>query len=249
MAKSKTFFPTPRGALPAAFAPVESAMMIRKMILAAEDLGADCVVWTAGQKVVLRTRVIGQPDLYRFVALAVSDYRKVGELVKKSVAEGHCFAIIYLKDQAVVGFKTTILESDTDTLRLTLPDRVLQLQRRKDQRLRIADGYVVQVALRHPRKPAEFMRQKLLDVSVGGFSFAVTKEEVEEFFRGQFLTKVELMIRKRSVFVDVRVQSITKLPPTSRTKGMRVGVSFDQINDRDLEFLSMYIVEHTIQYQ
>jgi c-di-GMP-binding flagellar brake protein YcgR len=147
--------------------------------------------------------------------------------------------------RANIFFKTPMLESRSDLLILKNPEKIFKVQRRKDMRLRIRDGYIVKVEFTDPINPKDIMNQKMFDLSAGGCSFAVAIDEVPIFVEGLVLKKFTFQIANRKIELDAEVKNKR---PSSKNGYHYVGVQFKNVRAADTHHIAKYVFDENLKF-
>lgn len=155
------------------------------------------------------------------------------------------FALFNLSlSRATLFFRAKFIGHDAAGLIFEIPGKVFKVQRRKDVRLPIPDGYTVRVEFQRPGSK-RLDSPKLIDVSAGGLAFAIPEGDQQLYPPGTILQKVRFILRGREFKVDCEVRHSHTLSRDSRTPGYKIGVIFKDIKAGDSQALASYVFEES----
>ena len=217
---------------------IDSPLKVRSVLVDALATGAKVVVWLGQQEFVINSFFVfsNQARTPLLIELPKDfDQRKWDEALSKQESK-ECYVLAYLKKHAMVSFRANYIGLSGKAIAVELPDRLLQIQRRKTHRFEIPRGYEVYITIHG-------LSRRILDLSSGGCSFLVSPKEGSRFEKGTRFGQVLFGIRKRTIACAAIVKDRVET-----NGGIRVGVSFENLKEEDESFISIYIVESLIQY-
>ncbi len=232
---------------------IEDPNQVRKLMLEAAERVSNAVIWIAGQKEHIKTRIpheIGRDQIVHFsipsLIPASFEIEPLQELLKTQQLE---FMIrIYLPGAAILGVKSKLLAATEEGYQFEMPKTAIYMQRRKHRRFTIPGAYEMSVDVPHPKSPRMMLSKKLIDVSVEGISFLITKSEEVFFKPGRMLPNLEIQIRGRGLKVGAEVKNIRDFKGPGGASGVQVGAKIFQISEKDADYLTAFVEEMLIQY-
>lgn len=150
--------------------------------------------------------------------------------------------------QAMIFFKVRLKGIEDRGFRFEIPGRIYKVQRRKDMRFSIQDGYVVKVEFKDPLFPSKRMARNVIDLSAGGLAIFVPIDEGPLFTDGLKLKEMSFQIKGRKFNVEGEVRHKRDLRPINRRNGVKVGILFKKLKEEDRAWLSEYVMEECRKY-
>jgi hypothetical protein len=210
---------------------------------------ASATIWTKNQEHVVSTHLGVYSEAERILyAWAPKDFH-LGKFMDFLVKAGtnDCYFSVSLS-RANIFFKTPFAGHDQGGIKFKIPQQIYKVQRRKDLRMPIPDGYVMKVDFRDPLFPDTIMTRKVLDISAGGISIRVGKMEEAVFQPGLVLNDLALFVRSRHIVCSAEIRHVRALPPESPTPGIKVGLAFLNLKQADVQHLAQYVFEETRKF-
>lgn len=232
---------------------MDDPQVVRKFMLEAGERMAEAVIWLSGEKECIKTRIpqeIGRDQVVHFAPPREMHPLFEPETLKKTLEERQISDLmirLYLPGAAILGVKARFLDADEHGYRFEMPKAAVYMQRRKHRRFTIPLAYEMNVDAPHPKSPKLTVSRRLIDVSVEGVSFLVTKSEGDFYKPGRMLPNLVLTIRGRKIKVSAEVKNLRPFM-NSKLSGMQVGAKIIQIEDADADYLTAYVEEMLIQY-
>lgn len=186
-----------------------------------------------------------QKLLYAWIPKEVDPEKLISDLVDMNAHD--CFFSVSLSG-ANIFFKAAIKGYDKGGFHFFMPEKIFKVQRRRDVRLSIPDGYVLKASFQDPLFPETHLNKKVIDISAGGLAFQATEFEEGLFHVGLILDKFQFTIKGREVVLQAEVRHIQKMPETSKHKGLKVGVMFKNMKPGDAQHVAQYVFEESRKY-
>lgn len=160
-----------------------------------------------------------------------------------TVRDDECMAIVFLHGHTLLCLHSSNVEWQGDTFRILPRWRAFTLQRRKQARVDIPAGYEILADLDSREGRRRRVQRRVLDISPGGLAFeAANQLEASRYRKGQVLRHVAIRIEDRLIFVDARVSR------EASSRGLKVGLQFTRMSQRDRDFLVSFVARHIVQY-
>jgi hypothetical protein len=238
-----------KAARPRDFIPVTDAVEARKFLKEGAKTLASCMIWTKDQKHVINTHLSGlsDADLALFVWIPTDFDPKA--LVDTLAADGssECFFSVSLQ-RANVFFKTPLLGYDEQGFKFRVPEQLYKVQRRKDLRFPIPEGYVLKVEFQDPLFPETRLVKKVLDISASGMAIWIADSEEAMFHPGMIIHKVSFTVRSKRITCDAEVRHIKLMALESKTPGVKMGVLFRNLKQVDAQVIATYVFEESRKF-
>ncbi|HTL11629.1 MAG TPA: PilZ domain-containing protein [Bdellovibrionota bacterium] len=231
------------------FVPVESEQEALTLLRTGAKHAASTILWTPNQEKTLRSHFSALVDqnraLYFWLPTGFDPKAFNDEIMDKGYLEW--FFSVSLP-AANIFFKAKFSGIDSAGMRFVTPEKIFKVQRRKDFRFTIPDGYVLKIDFVDPLLTDKRMTQKVLDISAGGLSFVVRPDEAPLFPPGAVLNELTLRLRGKEVVCQAEVRHIRELPPNSRIQGVKVGIQFHAMPAGDTQVIASYVFEETRRF-
>jgi hypothetical protein len=147
--------------------------------------------------------------------------------------------------RANIFFKTIYAEYKPDLFILRNPDKIFKVQRRKDMRFRIRDGYIVKVDFKDPTNSSATMTHKMFDISAGGCSFIVEADDLPIFVEKLVLRRFSFTLSGRKIEVDVEIKNNR---PNNKAGYHNVGVAFINMRAAEAQHIAKYVFDENLKY-
>ncbi len=213
---------------------------------------ATTILWTKGQEMQLATHLSSYVEGGKYMGLyawSPPEFDRASferEIAKSPEAE--CYFSVALTT-AHVFFHTRYLGYDPiEGLKFAAPEKVYKVQRRKDFRLPIPDGYLIKMECAHPSDASATFTKKIFDISPGGMSVILDDVEDVLFHEGLFLTGISFRVRGRRIATDAEVRYMKPILFHARLKGIKMGMQFLNLDRKDYEFIKSYVNEESRKY-
>lgn len=205
------------------------------------------VVWTKDQKIVVNTHLGAANELDEKLTVWVPrehELRSLDTELRKSPEQ--CYFSISLT-RANILFRSSYQGSDGQALTFQYPQEIFKIQRRKNFRLPIPDGYVVKVEFTDPILPSHRLSRRVHDISAGGLSFVTPLDEEPLFRAGTKLTATAFKLKGKDIQAECEVRHTRELKG-SKTPSLKVGCEFTQIRPGDSQHIAAYVFEESRKY-
>lgn len=243
---------------------------MRNLILEGVKSFASCTIWTRNQEHLLRTYLSSFDEttgkIHAWIPKEFDVSKFIHDVKIKPIQESRlsdpsdmptpdCYFSVSLAT-ANIFFKALFDGVDGEGLRFFAPTNVYKVQRRKDFRMPIPDGYAVIAEFNDPIFEERRLKKKIMDVSAGGLAFIVEEDEAPMFTIGMMIPNIEFKIKSRKIVATGEVRHMRTIAPQgtatagakSRLKGVKVGVQFKHIAERDIQFIAAYVFEESRKY-
>lgn len=241
------------------FEPVEDPREADKMIWEAAKTLASTFVWTsegpglsqdAAPKIQLSTHVQQAfPDQRVFIVWIPADLppQSLVNALAESAAP-HCLFSVSLA-RANIFFKARYKTFDGAGFHFSYPEQIFKVQRRKDMRTAVPDGYVLRAEFPHPEHPKKILSKKVLDISASGMAIVGDEGEQDLFAVGAVLQDVTFTLKGRKIIVpEAEVRHSKSLSKDARMPGYKIGLLFKQIKAADSQAIAQYVFEESRRY-
>lgn len=231
------------------FVPVESPSEALNLLRMGVKHAASAILWTANQEKTLKTHVSALTNQnQRIHVWQPNDLDMRGlheEILEKGLLDWY-FSVSL--PAANIFFKARYEGFDAAGIKFQAPPKIYKVQRRKDFRYTIPEGYVLKVDFDDPLMPGTRMTQKALDLSAGGLSLVVRPDEAPLFQQGSFVRGIRFKLHTKEITCDAIIRHVRDLPPDSRKQGTKVGLQFTKLAPADAQTIATYVFEETRKY-
>lgn len=210
---------------------------------------AAVMIWTDNQEMVINTHLalLNAADRF-FYTSTPPDLNLpifIDHLARKSSAE--VFFSVSLAS-ANLFFKAKFRDADGTGLKFDLPAKTYKVQRRKDVRFQIPEGYLLKVEFQDPLFPGTTHSRKVFDISAGGMSFIVPEQDAPLFTEGLILHGIQFTLRGKKIITEGEVRHARPLPARSKEQGTKVGILFKKLAQLDNQAITAYVFDETRKY-
>ncbi len=169
----------------------------------------------------------------------------------QDLLSGQNFIDIYVPDSSLL-MRCQIKQTDAPyRYYLTIPDFVAQTNRRSSPRLNVQDTGMVKIsfakAMNSVRPVSQHFLKSCFDVSGGGFSFYINKNEFKFFGAGDKISIVDIKAENWNTKVAVEITTLLEIEPSEENgltyKVWRVSCRFTQIDQFSMKYLEKFIFE------
>ena len=234
---------------PREFEPVEDIAEALKLVREGAKTLSSAMIWTKDQAQVINSHISVYSDaghcFYCWTPKDFDPHQFMDEMAKSG--ESECYFSISLL-RANIFFKTRFVGFDSAGLQFKLPTKVFNVQRRKNLRFPIPDGYTIKADYADPLSPETVLTKKILDMSAGGISFLIQENEVPIYPAELILKDLSFTVRGKKITVSAEVRHAKKLPEGSRFQGFAVGVMFKEIRAADSQHIAGFVFEESRKY-
>lgn len=214
----------------------------------AQDI-ASATIWTAQQRHVIAANLVLYSDENNLMYFSSPEPRENERFFATYLAEGlaDCFINLTLRKKCLF-FKSKLIGVDTAGLQFEVPTELFEIQRRREVRHRIPDGYAVKVKFQDPLSSEVSLEKKVFDISVGGLSFLSVPEDDE-------LYAIDLPLEKMKFTVvghEVTCIGIVRHKQSQKTQDgrtwLRVGIQLTRVPPSSSSVLLAYVLEGLGKY-
>lgn len=211
---------------------------------------ASAMIWTKDQEHVIHTHLsmISESDgmIHAITPKGFNPHKFMDELAK--LPQHDCFFSVSLT-RANIFFKSQFIGAGRSTLLFRFPEKVFKVQRRREIRFVIPDGYVLKVEFQDPLFAENRHVQRIFDISAGGCSFLTDPGDKAFYTPGLVLKDMQLTIRNRGIKVDGEVRHTSDLPENSRlAPASKIGIEFRNIRPGDSQQIASYVFEESRKF-
>ena len=232
------------------FEPVETPGEAVRLLREASKGIASAMIWSKEQKYVVNTHVGVFQEVEKILYAAIPrdiDPRTFMQQLD-DLGSRDCFFSLSLT-RANLFFKATCLGYDDGGLRFRAPEQIFKVQRRKDMRFTIPEGYTLRVEIPNPINPAERVTKAIVDISSSGLAFVITPEEESVYRAGMILGSASVILKLRKLVADVEIKHVRAIPTgSSRHRGVKVGVLFTNLPADASAWISAYVFEESRKF-
>ncbi|MCM2277630.1 MAG: PilZ domain-containing protein [Oligoflexia bacterium] len=210
---------------------------------------ASAIIWTKDQEQVVNTQ---------FTAIEVKnqtfltwipkgfDSAKFEEILGRQGSRD-CYFSVSLS-RANMFFHCQYIGIENNALKFHTPGKAFKVQRRKDLRFMIPDGYVLKVEFQDPLFPENRIEKKAWDLSAGGCGFIVPHEEEVLYQPGLLLKNFTFTIRGKRISTDAEVRHAKPLKEGTRPECSKVGVIFKSLRAMESQAIASYVFEESRKF-
>jgi hypothetical protein len=151
-------------------------------------------------------------------------------------------------------FQTDVVNWKSGELILKIPKMVAIQERRRHFRLNIKESWKAETSFVKEYTPNGFsikkhkMNKKCHDVSKGGLSFILTKQEARMFMIEEEIEKVQLEIDKRIFVIDMELVNLINVEPDANNKllysGLKACFKFNKISSEAEEYIDNFVIKN-----
>ncbi len=233
--------------VPRDFEPVESEQEALKLLWEAGRIHASAFLWTKEpQKLTLESTILAALHDHKILVVDfISDEttRQWVDAFAEMSAPEALFSISL--SGANIFFSARFKAHDAAGFQFIYPERIFKVQRRKDMRISIPDGYVMKVEIPNPNRPKEMLAKKLVDLSAGGLAFAADEGEQQLFPMGGTITGLSITIKGKKLVMNGEIRHNRSFSKDTRAPGYKVGVQFKDMKAGDTQWLAAYVFEES----
>ncbi|MFZ9594488.1 MAG: PilZ domain-containing protein [Bdellovibrionia bacterium] len=230
---------------------VTDPLEIIKYFDEAVKISAATLIWTQEHPEPKRCSFMGLSQLKKLIFTTPPLDCNRDEFYPKLQAAGdRCLFNVSL-ERATLFFPAQLISTSFTHLEFSLPKRLFRAQRRKNQRFRILQGYVLRVEFVDPRASATVIRKKIYDISSGGLSFLTEDQERMPFYVGQRIEGMSISLRSETLTLCGEVLHLRRLPkshPSDTEEKIKVGIVFRGINPAHAKLIEAYVAEETRKF-
>ncbi|MBN21355.1 MAG: hypothetical protein CL678_08725 [Bdellovibrionaceae bacterium] len=198
---------------------------VEKLGYQRESTGNSCTFWKKGMSKI--EGLVFQWDPSENNLFVNSDSN---ETLKKN--ELYYFSLPLLK--AHLFFKTTFKKKESKLFIFEPSRKIYKIQRRREIRIPIKTGYKAYIEFDHPLK-SERVKVTLIDLSLGGASFEVSKNEIL-LDVNQILNHVKIEFDGMNICTNATIRHISPLKDNQK-----VGIQWDSLKKEDSLALSHWV--------
>ncbi|MGE0615201.1 MAG: flagellar brake protein [Bacteriovoracia bacterium] len=234
-----------------AFVPIEDAKESRMLMREGAKVFASTIIWTKDQEQVVNTHLVGyteeQKTIYAWMPKNFNPDAFIRELQK--IKDPSCYFSVSLT-RANIFFKTKFKDINQEGLAFEYPEQIYKVQRRKDFRMPVPDGYAIKIEVEDPLFPENKLQKKVYDISAGGISFIVKTDEEAMFTVGLKLRNIRFQVRSRDIKCDAEVKHIKMMTNTRDAKppGVKIGLQLQNLKPADAQHIASYVFEESRKY-
>ncbi len=229
---------------------VSDPAMIYSLLSTAKELGTEVYVW----RLIGNRKVMGSVRIEALRKLR-SDFSIVPQEGNSQAVQdlfgGQNFIDLYIPDSALL-LRCNVKTTDAPArYYLQIPEFVAQVERRKSFRLNVYGSGEVNASFSKtvttPKPGTQQFSKNLYDLSVGGFSFYVSRLEAKLFQAGDPLPGVLLKTGTWKGKISAKVSMIREVEPDVHNglqyKVWRISCKFTEIDEVGRKYLEVYIFE------
>jgi hypothetical protein len=237
-----------RGNLSREFIPIREPKETLALLREAADTQASAILWTKDQDWLCRARIerASSDELQVRLDGNSVDYARFLESLKTQNTNAVLFSLSLSK--ANIFFKAEFDSATNGALCFRGPEEIYKVQRRKNFRFPIPDGYVVHLDFRNPLDQDTHSRRKVVDLSAGGLSFFVPETDALILQEGMRLRQAEFKLSGRRITCDLEIRHLKPYRVRGKATGIRVGASFVGIREEFSTWIAAYVLEESRKF-
>lgn len=214
----------------------------------AKDI-AQATIWTAQQRNVIAANLVLFSDEDSRLYFSSPEPRENEKFYATYIAEGlaDCFVNLTLRKKCLF-FKSKILGVDTAGLQFEVPEELFEIQRRREVRHRIPDGYTVKTKFQNPVNPTEVLERKVFDISVGGLSFLTDLSDDAVYAVDLALEKMRFTVVGHEINCVAVVRHKQQQQTSDGKIWLRVGTQLTRVPPASSSVLLAYVLEGLGKY-
>jgi len=231
------------------FLPISDPVEAEKYLSESARTLSSCMFWTKDQEHVINSHICSYRMENKFFHAWTPKEFDPNEFMDSLTKQGltGCFFSVSLT-RANIFFKADYLGHDAIGLKFRFPLKIFKVQRRKDMRFTIPDGYVLKTEFQDPLNHLNNIVKKIVDVSAGGVSFMISDLEEPIFKPGLILRGLTMIVAGRKITCDAEVRH-TRVPSgSSYVSGFKTGLKFTNIKAADAQHLAAYVFEESRRF-
>ena len=234
-----------------AFIPLDSPIEIRKLLKEGAGSAASVILWTNEQKQLFRSHLSAYTDVENCFYIWIPADLDINGFLQEMQSQRHaeCYLNILLK-RTNLFFKSRLVGSEMLGLKFLIPNQIFKLQRRRNFRLPIPDGYVMKVEFSHPFFPENRLIKKIHDISASGLSFLIEDHEEVLFQAGLLIKEIQFMVKNRKITTDAEIRHINSFSDPVRPKKIlyQVGLALKNMKPSDSDHIAAYVLEESRKF-
>lgn len=207
------------------------------------------MIWTKDQGYVINTHLCGMnEEQASFYAWPPKDFdikKFLDALAKASMAD--CFVNLALP-RANVFFRAKYLGQEETGLRFAIPVQLFKVQRRRDVRFTIPEGYVLKATYEDPLFLEIQTTKKVVDLSASGCAIAVGMEEKEVYQNDMILNKFSFSIRGKQIECRAQIKHTRETSLPGNKPAIKVGLQFLDLKPSDSQVIAAYVFEESRKF-
>lgn len=220
--------------------PAEEDLLFREGL----RIQASAILWTNGQRHLIKGNLLPKRIAQDRFCTVASEETDIPRLTLEMAASGlRDFFFSVSLSRANILFRSTYLGFNGDGMHFRNPEALYKVQRRKDVRLVIRDGYVLKLSYTHPNDPTERLTRKVYDLSAGGVAILIPELEAGDYPPGTLVREINFTIAQREIIAEA---SVRYCKPFSRNNLSKVGLLFESISPSDSQFIGRYVMEQNL---
>lgn len=146
------------------------------------------------------------------------------------------------------------LRNSNSELRLEVPTSIYKLQRRADMRIEFRREFAPKVTFFDPKKDfkaikvigaSDILAYRIIDISVGGLSFAAREDEVKNFKAEDTLHDMRFSILGKEVHAEGVIRHIKKTVNDRNLPIIKVGVKFKKLDSQYGMLIFKFILDES----
>lgn len=204
------------------------------------------MIWTKDQGQIIHTHItyysLAEKRLYLWKPKEFEPRDFMDHLAE--IKDPGCFFSVSLS-RANIFFKARYLGAEKSALQFNIPEKIFKVQRRKEIRFTIRQDYVLKFDFEDPLFPETRIGKKVLDVSAGGLSFLIPKDEKVVFQSGLVLRNLTFQINRRTITVDAEIRHCSVYRVRAEKEMIKVGLQFKNIRPGDAQHIATYVFEES----
>ena len=236
---------------PAGTAIVTDELQIRRLLTRAAEDHTPVTLKVRGTELALHGKLLDVDPKTQGIQLAFdcspkpADNRLSRDNVEKAFLDAQsreCMVLIYLQGRSIIGVNAEPKELHDDRICFATPQKVFKIQRRKDVRFLIPQGYEFTVEFESLEQARTRVKKRLIDISESGLSFFVLSPREAAIFRvGLLLPNCVVQMQNQTVPVMMRICNHAPYDRGSNGPGNKIGVEFEQISPEDKNYLAQFV--------
>lgn len=204
---------------------------------------APALIWAQGQALRIKVPFHHRPGPQNTFSVTAGENVDVkafsAELVALKTSQVFFSASL---SKANILFRTNYLGFEDRLLKFEIPKKIYKVQRRKDMRFMVRDGYLIKISF---KVGGLDLVKKIYDISAGGVSFLIEPSEESLFATGSKIEGMKFEILNKEVVAHGEIRHNRAV---RNKEAYKVGLIFTHIDEADASLINKYVFDENIRF-
>ena len=213
--------------------------------------GVDVLIWFKGEDRPWRTAVKGIHGETRSFSLELLGSKRSHQFLNKIEKMGETSVFVsFGSRRARIFFRTELLGGMSNELELKIPDKVFEVQRRRNTRFGFPEEHTLPVVVDGVDSNNKLIRLNgfVSDVSSGGIGIRFPEKDYEKVADGITVDSIQFRLHGRLIRASGLVSHHRRLIHKEGSPYFIAGFKFDGVKPIDSQWLNFYILEQSHEY-